>query len=320
MARDDNHSLIDGPASPSGPTAALTAALEALRLRTPARLIVGRAGASYRTQTQLQLREDHAAAVDAVHAELNLTRDLGTEFVDRFGLFEVATAAADKAQFLQRPELGRMLSERARTIIAQKCASGVDLQVAIGDGLSAAAVTSQVPALLPLLEAGANQRGWTFGQPFVIRHCRVGVLNDLGAALDPAVVVLLIGERPGLASAESLSAYMAFRPRPGHTDAQRNLISNIHARGIDPRAAAERILALAEQMMCAQASGVAIKEQLATCPTGLPDAQGHTRLPSGQSPNVPAAELRNHPGVESPNDPAAERRHAISLGRESQDP
>ncbi len=262
MARDVGKELTGNGAQPSKPTTALAAALEALRLRTPARLIVGRAGASYRTETQLQLREDHAAAVDAVQAELDLTRDLGAEFVARFGLFEVATAAADKAQFLQRPELGRKLSEAARATIAQKCKSGMDLQVAIGDGLSAAAVTAQVPALLPLLEAGAKQRGWTFGQPFVIRHCRVGVLNDLGAALDPAVVVLLIGERPGLASAESLSAYMAFRPRASHTDAQRNLISNIHARGIDPRAAAERILALGEQMIRAQTSGVAIKEQL----------------------------------------------------------
>jgi len=179
----------------------------------------------------------------------------------------------------------------------------VELQVAIGDGLSAAAVVSQVPALLPLLEAGANERGWTFGQPFVIRHCRVGVLNDLGAALDPAVVVLLIGERPGLASAESLSAYMAFRPRAGHTDAHRNLISNIHARGIASRVAAERIVALADQMMRAQASGVAIKEQLAAGATRLLEIQRSTKLPAPSSPA----------------DPAAERRYKTSLGREPQE-
>jgi len=267
MARDDKNDVIGNRTPTSLATAAvasraLAAALEALRLRTPARLLVGRAGTSYRTETQLLLREDHAAAVDAVQAELDVARDLGAEFVERFGLFEVATAAADKAQFLQRPELGRKLRETGQATIAQRCRSGVDLQVAIGDGLSAAAVTAQVPALLPLLEAGANKRRWTFGQPFVIRHCRVGVLNDLGEVLNPAVVVLLIGERPGLASAESLSAYMAFRPRTGHTDAERNLISNIHARGIDTRSAAERILALAEQMIRAQTSGVAIKEQL----------------------------------------------------------
>lgn len=278
MARDVGNELTGNGAPPSNPATALPAALQALRLRTPARLIVGRAGASYRTETQLQLREDHAAAVDAVRAELDLTRDLGAEFVDRFRLFEVTTAATDKAQFLQRPELGRMLSDPARVTIAQKCPSGMDLQVAIGDGLSAAAVTAQVPALLPLLEAGAKERGWTFGQPFVIRHCRVGVLNDLGAALDPVVVVLLIGERPGLASSESLSAYMAFRPRPGHTDAERNLISNIHARGIDPRVAAERILALAEQLMRAQTSGVAIKEELSSVAGRLADVPVSKKL------------------------------------------
>jgi ethanolamine ammonia-lyase small subunit len=290
MARDDENELIrDHTRYPSPATPALAAALESLRLRTAARLLVGRAGTSYRTSTQLQLREDHASAVDAVRAELDLMRDLGPGFVERFRLFEVATAAADKSQFLQRPELGRKLSDASRAMIAQECQIAVDLQVAVGDGLSAAAVTAQVPALLPLLEAGARERGWTFGRPFVIRHCRVGVLNDLGAALDPAVVVLLIGERPGLASAESLSAYMAFRPRAGHTDAERNLISNIHARGIDPRAAADRILALADQMTRAQSSGVAIKEELPNGATAL----SHV--------------------------PAAERRNMNSLGREPQD-
>jgi ethanolamine ammonia-lyase small subunit len=278
MARDDGKDRTGDrrtgdSALPSSAAGAVSAALDALRLRTPARLLVGRTGAAYRTETQLILREDHAAAVDAVQAELDLARDLGAEFVERFGLFEVTSAAVDKAQFLQRPELGRRLNEPARATIADRCPSGVDLQVAIGDGLSAAAVAAQVPALLPLLQAGANRRGWTFGQPFAIRHCRVGVLNDLGAVLEPRVVVLLIGERPGLASAESLSAYMAFRPRPGHTDAQRNLISNIHARGIDPRAAAERILALAEQMRTAQTSGVAIKEHLPGSMSGLPNNQ-----------------------------------------------
>ncbi|MBI3838236.1 MAG: ethanolamine ammonia-lyase subunit EutC [Planctomycetia bacterium] len=245
-------------------------ALSALRARTPARLVVGRSGPAYRTATQLELREDHAIAVDAVHAELDLVHDFGQNLIDRTGLFEVHSLAGDKSEFLKRPELGRQLGPQVRAEIAAKCPAGVDLQVAIGDGLSAAAIAAQVPALLPLLEAGARQRGWTYGRPFAIRHCRVGVLNDIGALLDPQIVVLLIGERPGLATAESLSAYMAFRPRAGHTDAQRNLISNIHARGVDPRRAAERILALAEQMRVAQLSGVAIKERLPAAATALP--------------------------------------------------
>jgi ethanolamine ammonia-lyase small subunit len=231
-----------------------------IRARTPARILVGRAGPSYPTATQLDLRRDHAAALDAVQAELDLKRDFGHDFIDRFSLFEVATGAGSKTEYLMRPDLGRRLHDAARAEIVRECPTGIDLQVAIGDGLSAAAVVAQVPVLLPLLEQLTRDRGWTFGRPFVIRHCRVGVLNDLGAILDPAVVVLLIGERPGLATAESLSAYMAYRPRPGHTDAQRNLISNIHARGVTPQAAAGRIVALAQQMCRLQSSGVSVKE------------------------------------------------------------
>ena len=108
---------------------------------------------------------------------------------------------------------------------------------------------------------GAEQRGWKIGQTFVIHHCRVGILNEIGELLNPRVVVLLIGERPGLATAESLSAYMAYRPAV-HTDADRNLISNIHARGLSPQEAAARILNLADQMMKAGMSGYLLKEEL----------------------------------------------------------
>ncbi len=139
----------------------------------------------------------------------------------------------------------------------------------IGDGLSAAAVAAQVPALLPRLEEEARRRGWGFGRPFVVRYCRVGVMNDVGELLGPGVVVLLIGERPGLATADSLSAYLAHRPRPGDTDARRNLVSNIHARGVGPDEVARRVAALAAQMFRLGCSGVAVKEELAA-PQPLP--------------------------------------------------
>lgn len=240
----------------------LPALMQAIRARTPARLFVGRAGPAYRTATQLQLRQDHAAALDAVHAELDLERNFGRPFVERWRLFEVATQAGSKGEFLMRPDLGRRFNDTARTDIVRHCPPGADLQVVIGDGLSAAAVAAQVPALLPVLVEEAHQQGWQFGRPFVVRHCRVGVLNDIGDLLDPAVVVLLIGERPGLATAESLSAYLAYRPRPGHTDAQRNLISNIHARGVQPEDAARRLRALAEKLRRLQTSGVSVKEDV----------------------------------------------------------
>ena len=132
----------------------------------------------------------------------------------------------------------------------------------MGDGLSVAAVSAQVPGLLPLLYEGAKARGWTVGQTLVIRHCRVGILNEIGEILAPTVAILLIGERPGLATAESLSGYMAYRPLTTHTDANRNLISNIHDRGVKADAAANRILNLAAQMMKAKTSGPQLREEL----------------------------------------------------------
>jgi ethanolamine ammonia-lyase small subunit len=250
------------PNVPAATPAEPPALLAAVRARTPARVLAGRAGPAYRTDTHLTLRRDHAAARDAVHDEVDLSRDLGPALVAEFGLFEVTTRAASKAEYLLRPDLGRRLSDAGRAAVAADCPPGADVQVVVGDGLSAAAVRAQVPRLLPLLAAGARGRGWRFGRPFFVRHCRVGVLNDVGDLLGPDVVVLLIGERPGLATAESLSAYLAYRPRAGDTDANRNLLSNVHARGVPPEEAAPRVLALAAQMRRLGTSGVAVKEEL----------------------------------------------------------
>jgi ethanolamine ammonia-lyase small subunit len=236
--------------------------LRKIRERTPARIFTGRAGAAYRTTTHLELLEAHAAARDAVRAELNLPSAFGAAFLERWALFEVSTEARSKQEFLLRPDLGRRLNEASRQELIRRCPRENYMQIAIGDGLSVTAVAAQVPALLPLLDEGARARGFTVGHPFVIRHCRVGVLNEIGELLAPKVAVLLIGERPGLATAESLSAYMAYRPGKAHTDANRNLISNIHARGLAPRSAADRILDLAAQMMTMRKSGFGIRENL----------------------------------------------------------
>src|SRR5207248_11370747 len=140
--------------------------LTAARARTPARLLVGRAGPAYRTATHLDLRRDHAAARDAVRAELDLPRDLGPELIDRFGLFEVQTLATSKDDYLLRPDRGRRLDGPAREAVTRDCPHGVDLQVIIGDGLSVAAVAAQVPGLLPRLIDGAGRLGWNVGRPF----------------------------------------------------------------------------------------------------------------------------------------------------------
>lgn len=232
-----------------------------LLARGPARLMAGAAGPCYRTGTQLALRVDHAAAIDAVHRDLDLTADLGALARDH-GLFEVRSQARDRGEYLLRPDLGRRLDASSVKLLRQRCPTGPALQILVGDGLSATAVATQVPLLLPLLMEKARTAGWELGQPFVVRQCRVGILNAVGEVLRPTVAVLLIGERPGLATAESLSAYLAHQPLPGHTDAERNLISNIHAAGVQPGEAVERILALCDRMRALGTSGVSVKEQL----------------------------------------------------------
>lgn len=246
-----------------------------IRARTPARLLVGRAGAAYRTSTQMELREAHAAARDAVRDELNPEKVFGSAFVERWRLFEVHTKARLKHEYLMRPDLGRQFGDDSSAEVQSRCSRDNDLQIAIGDGLSVPAVAAQVPQLLPLLFEAAKARDWKIGQTFVIHHCRVGVLNQIGELLIPRVVVLLIGERPGLATAESLSAYMAYRPRRSHTDANRNLVSNIHARGLSPQDAAARIVNIAALMMKMGTSGYLLKEGLlaleAICDAGVPE-------------------------------------------------
>lgn len=260
-ARD--RSLDDNPAKNDLPEQELPDLVRKVRARTPARLLNGRAGTSYRTSTQMELREAHAAARDAVRAELDFKNTFAASFINQWNLFEVFTQVASKDEYLLRPDLGRHFTDASRAEISQNCQREKDLQIAIGDGLSVTAVRTQVPQLVQLLHDGAEARGWGLGQTFVVRYCRVGILNEIGELLEPKVAVLLIGERPGLATAESLSAYMAYQPTSSHTDADRNLISNIHARGVNTQQAAHRILSLAAQMIATQRSGYMLREELA---------------------------------------------------------
>lgn len=239
--------------------------IQRLLARGPARLLAGAAGPCYRTATQLQLRVDHAAAIDAVHREISLTNDLG-QLVDTLALFEVASAAKDRPEYLLRPDLGRRLHPDSAAQLLSRCPLQPHLQIIVGDGLSATAVAIQVPTLLPLLMEKATSAGWKMGQPFLVRNCRVGILNQIGEILKPQIAILLIGERPGLATADSLSAYLAYQPANGHTDANRNLISNIHSQGLTISEATDRILALCAQMRAARLGGVSIKENLGDLP------------------------------------------------------
>jgi ethanolamine ammonia-lyase small subunit len=241
--------------------AELSAIVRKIRARTPARLLVGRAGGAYRTNTELDLLDAQAVARDAVRTEM-IPEIFPAGFIEQSNLFEVSTKARSKDEYLMRPDLGRTFDDEARIQIRRRCSCANDIQIAIGDGLSVLAVATQVPVLLPLLQEEAKKRDWKIGETFAIRHCRVGILNEIGELLRPCVALLLIGERPGLTTAESLSAYMAYKPNPSHTDANRNLVSNIHSRGLRAPEAAARILSFAEQMTKSGTSGFALKGEI----------------------------------------------------------
>jgi ethanolamine ammonia-lyase small subunit len=229
-----------------------------VRARTPARLLNGRAGAAYRTKTQLELRAAHAAARDAVRAELNLERDLGAKFVERWKLFQFPQAQS-KDEYLLRPELGRCFTAEARAELLRCVARDQDLIVAIGDGLSVAAVSRQVPPLLELLYDHAKERRWKIGSPFAIRHCRVGILNEIGS-LSLRKSLSFHRRASGIGDGGSLAGVLAFRPHPATPT--RNLISNIHSRGSRERDAAQSGRKLCGKMMQTGKSGYLLREEL----------------------------------------------------------
>jgi ethanolamine ammonia-lyase small subunit len=222
---------------------------------TTARIGVGRAGPRYSTASLLTFQADHAVTQDALY------RDVDPKLLDELGLFTVQTRiTGGKQEYLLRPDLGRQLDDDARRALQEKCVKAPNLQLVVGDGLSADAVEANVRQMFPVLRQGAQAAGLSLGTPFFIKYCRVGVLNDIGDLLQPDVVILLIGERPGLGRAESLSAYMAYRPKAGDTDADRDVVCNIFNNGgTNPLEGAAFVLQTAQRMMKYQASGVKLK-------------------------------------------------------------
>lgn len=245
------------------------AAMEQLAGQTSARIAVGRAGPRYRTATLLRFQADHAVTQDA------MGRDVSGTLLEEWGLFTVQSAVTGGTrEYLMAPHLGRRLSDAGRRLVQERCPAGRDIQVVVGDGLSAEAVEANAGVLLPALAELAAAAGLTTGAPFFVRHARVGVLNDIGDLLAPRVMILLIGERPGLGRADALSAYLAYRPRTGHTDADRDVISGISPRaGMPTHEAAARIIDLARTMIARQASGVRLRMALEQ--KGMEDSWGN---------------------------------------------
>ena len=229
--------------------------LRALMTSTTARIGVGRAGPRYSTASLLLFQGDHAVTQDALY------RDLDQKLLDEFNLFTVQTKiTGGKQEYLLRPDLGRLLNDDAKRIINEKCQKNVNIQLCVGDGLSAAAIEANLRKIFPVIKQGVQNAGLTFGTPFFIKYARVGVMNDVGELIKPDVVILLIGERPGLGRAESMSAYMGYKPKYGDTDADRDVVCNIFENGgTNPLEAGAFVVQLAQNMRKSQASGVKLK-------------------------------------------------------------
>jgi ethanolamine ammonia-lyase small subunit len=229
--------------------------LQALMDSTTARIGVGRAGPRYSTASLLLFQGDHAVTQDALY------RDVDQKLLDQFNLFTVQTKiTGGKQEYLLRPDLGRLLNDDAKRIINEKCQKNVNIQLCVGDGLSAAAIEANLRQIFPVIKQGVQNAGLTFGTPFFIKYARVGVMNDVGELIKPDVVILLIGERPGLGRAESMSAYMGYKPKYGDTDADRDVVCNIFENGgTNPLEAGAFVVQLAQNMRKSQASGVKLK-------------------------------------------------------------
>lgn len=225
------------------------------RKKTPARIGVGRAGSRPKTKTWLQFRLDHAAAVDAVYGEVP------DKLLEQLGLFQVQSKVADKEEYIRRPDLGRKLSDEAKSIIVERCKKSPVVQIVASNGLSAKAIEENLEDVYLSLEQSLNNLNIEMGTTFYVDKGRVAVMDDIGELLQPDVVVMLIGERPGLVSAESLSAYMCYKPRHGTIEADRMVISNIHKGGIPPVEAGAFLGTIIQKILKYEASGVSLVQK-----------------------------------------------------------
>src|SRR5471032_803143 len=235
-----------------------------LRRLTPARIALGRTGTSMPTSAQLDFQYAHAQARDAVHLPFDHA-GLGAQLAERGReSLLLHSAATDRNSYLQRPDLGRKLSdESAQTLrdYASAHPGGVDLVIVVADGLSALAVHRHTVPFLTRMEEQAAADGWSVSPVILVEQGRVAVADEVGELLGAKMVVILIGERPGLSSPDSLGLYFTYAPRVGLTDASRNCISNVRLEGLSYAMAAHRLLYLMREACRRQLSGVNLKDE-----------------------------------------------------------
>ncbi len=235
--------------------------LRDLRDLTPARVGLGRAGASMPTEALLGFTLDHARARDAVHAGFDVPAvvsglsGLGVQPV------QVSSQVRDRKDYLRRPDLGRILDPASKHLLESHNGSACRLAIVIGDGLSPSAINAHAVELVRSLIARLAADGIQIDAAVVASGARVALGDEIGAILGARMIVMLIGERPGLSAPDSLGAYLTFAPRLGLTDAERNCVSNIHGSGLGYDEAALRIAWLIREGLARQITGVALKDE-----------------------------------------------------------
>lgn len=220
---------------------------------TPARLGLWRAGNRYKTQTILRFRADHAAAQDAVFSYVS------EDFVNEMGFIPVHTKASSKDEYLTRPDLGRIFPEDQQEIIKRSCKKNAKVQIVVGDGLSSSAIEVNVKDFLPALKQGLKMYGLEFDEVLFIKHSRVGAMDHIAELTGAEVVCILIGERPGLVTAESMSAYLAYKPTMGMPESRRTVVSNIHKGGTPAVEAGAYVAEIIKKILDNKKSGVDLK-------------------------------------------------------------
>ncbi|MEG0873778.1 MAG: ethanolamine ammonia-lyase subunit EutC [Clostridiales bacterium] len=243
---DISHPAVDNPHNQSS--------LEAMKQVTNARIALGRCGTRQKTDPLIRFLADHAAARDAVFL------DVSDDFLKNNNLETVTTEAATKEQFLTEPNRGTVLSADGRRILENACKKGVQVQIIVTDGLSSRAIENNIADIMPPLIQGLQGSGITVGAPVFVKNGRVRVMDEVGIQLGCDVVLNLIGERPGLGTASSMSAYLIYKPTKDTVEAERTLISNIYKGGTPPVEAGAQLVELIKDILKYKATGVKLNE------------------------------------------------------------
>ncbi|SDD59205.1 ethanolamine ammonia-lyase subunit EutC [Sporomusa acidovorans] len=231
-------------------------ALAVMKKTTPARIAIGRCGTRYKTATLLDFLASHAAAQDAVALEVS------DDFINRCCLMKTKTRVSDKDEYLKKPAFGRKLDDASKKLVLENCEKRKQVQIIIVDGLSAPAIEANAEDTMAALIQGLEVEGLSVGTPFFVKYGRVAVQDEIAMLLDCDVIVEFVGERPGLVTAESMSAYLIYRPSENTVEADRSILSNIHRGGTPPAEAGAHLATLVKTILDSKASGTKLAEIL----------------------------------------------------------